>query len=426
MRILIHGINYAPDEIGIPKYTTEMAQWLAGRGHAVRVVTAPPYYPAWKIPAGYNTRTYARESRDGISLLRCPIYVPNNPSGPRRLLHLASFALTSALPLAWIAARWRPHLVIGIAPALAAAPATWAAARLGSGAAWLHIQDFELDAAFEMGLLKRAPLRRAAEWIERAILRRFDRVSTISTKMAKLLAKKGVPTAAIRELRNWVDVTSIQPLTAPSPYRAQWQAADTDIICLYSGNIANKQGMDIIIEAADLLAHRKDICFVVCGNGSGRDTFARAAETHANITLLPLQPFEKLNDLLGAADIHMLPQKAGATDLVLPSKLTGMLASGRPIVATATPDSGLANEIIECGIATPPGDAQAFASALEKLADDPQRRETLGQKARATALSRLEMNAVLLAAEQAFLEAVPMARRDADDLMAPRAPAQGL
>lgn len=414
MRILIHGINYAPDEIGIPKYTSEMARWLAARDHDIRVVTAPPYYPEWKVRVGYTAHAYARDVENRIRILRCPIYVPANPSGAKRLLHLASFALTSAIPLAWIAARWRPHLVIGIAPALAAAPATWGAARLGGAVAWLHIQDLELDAAFEMGLLSHGSLRRMANWIERRILKRFDRVSTISAKMAELLEKKGVAPQNIYELRNWVDVTSIHPLTTPSPYRAQWNAGDNDIICLYSGNIANKQGMEVVIDAARLLAHRTDIRFVICGNGSGRDTFAQAARTLPNISLLPLQPLGKLNDLLGAADIHMLPQKAGAADLVLPSKLTGMLASGRPVVATAAPGSRLATEIEDCGLATPPGDAQAFAAALEKLADDRPQREALGKKARAAAMSRLEMNAVLLAAERAFLNSVPATRGKAD------------
>ncbi|MEQ8747384.1 WcaI family glycosyltransferase [Pyruvatibacter sp.] len=418
MRILIHGINYAPDEIGIPKYTSEMARWLAARGHDIRVVTAPPYYPEWKIRAGYTASEYVRDAEDRIRILRCPIYVPANPSGPNRLLHLASFALTSAIPLAWIAARWRPHLVIGIAPALAAAPATWGAARLGGAVAWLHVQDFELDAAFELGLLSHGSLRRTAKWIERRILKRFDHVSTISAKMAELLEKKGVAPQNIHELRNWVDVTSIHPLTTPSPYRAQWNASENDIICLYSGNIANKQGMEVIIDAARLLAHRTDIRFVICGNGSGRDTFAQAARTHPNISLLPLQPLGKLNDLLGAADIHMLPQKAGATDLVLPSKLTGMLASGRPVVATAAPGSGLATEIEDCGVATAPGDAQAFAIALEKLADDGLQREMLGRKAHAAAMFRLDMNAILLAAEGAFLDSVPSRRVKADKLKA--------
>ncbi|MDW3097597.1 MAG: glycosyltransferase WbuB [Alphaproteobacteria bacterium] len=402
MRILIHGINYAPDEIGIPKYTTEMAEWFAARGHQVRVVTAPPYYPAWQVPSTYKRLREWRETLNKVRIVRCPIYVPDNPTGLKRLLHLTSFAITSALPAMLIAMFWRPHVVMGIAPALTSAPATWMAARLGGSAAWLHIQDFELDAAFEMGLLKGERSRGIAETIERWILRRFDRVSTISKKMMEGLERKGVNPKSIRELRNWVDVNAIQPMSDPSPFRAEWGASADDIICLYSGNIANKQGLEIIIDAADHLAKQEHIKFVVCGQGSGHAAFSAQAQSRPNITMLPLQPFEHLNALLNAADIHMLPQKAGAADLVLPSKLTGMLASGRPVVATAEDGSGLASEVGGCGITTPPEDAKAFADAILELANTPALRDTLGKAARAAALARLDVNAILARAEAEF------------------------
>ncbi|MEP0069099.1 glycosyltransferase WbuB [Pyruvatibacter sp.] len=403
MRILIHGINYTPDEIGIPKYTTEMAEWFAARGHQVRVVTAPPYYPAWKVPSAYKSLRKWRETLNKVRIVRSPIYVPDNPTGLKRLLHLTSFAVTSALPTMLIATFWRPHVVMGIAPALTSAPATWMAARLGGSAAWLHIQDFELDAAFEMGLLKGEKSRGIAETIEKWILRRFDRVSTISKKMMEGLERKGVNPKSIRELRNWVDVDAIQPMSEPSPFRAEWKASADDIICLYSGNIANKQGLEIIIDAADQLAEQEHIKFVVCGQGSGHAAFSAQAQSRPNITMLPLQPFEHLNALLNAADIHMLPQKAGAADLVLPSKLTGMLASGRPVVATAEDGSGLAGEVDGCGITTPPEDAKAFAEAIQELADTPALRDTLGKAARAAALARLDVNVILARAEAEFV-----------------------
>lgn len=402
MRILIHGINYAPDEIGIPKYTTEMAEWFAARGHQVRVVTAPPYYPAWQVPSGYKRLRKWRETLNNVGIVRVPIYVPTNPTGLKRLLHLTSFAITSALPAVLIATFWRPDVVMGIAPALTSAPATWLAARLGGSAAWLHIQDFELDAAFEMGLLRGEKSRGIAETIERWILRRFDRVSTISQKMMEGLERKGVNPKSIRELRNWVDVDAIQPMSEPSSFRAEWKASTDDIICLYSGNIANKQGLEIIIDAADHLAEQKHVRFVVCGQGSGHAAFTAQAQSRHNITMLPLQPFEQLNALLNAADIHMLPQKAGAADLVLPSKLTGMLASGRPVVATAEDGSGLASEVDGCGITTPPEDARAFSNAIQKLAATPALRDTLGKAARTAALARLDVNAILARAESEF------------------------
>ena len=110
MKILLYGINFSPELIGIGKYTGEMAAWLAARGHEVRVVTAPPYYPAWAVSPGYSGRAWRTERWQGVTVLRCPLWVPRKPSGLKRLLHLASFA-ASSLPVLLAQALWRPQVV---------------------------------------------------------------------------------------------------------------------------------------------------------------------------------------------------------------------------------------------------------------------------------------------------------------------------
>ena len=108
MRILVVGINYAPDLIGVAKYNTELCEALVAFGHEVRVVTAPPYYPEWKIPRTYQGWRYRHETLNGVSITRSPIYVPGKPTGARRLIHHASFALTCLWPVVSTSLRWRP------------------------------------------------------------------------------------------------------------------------------------------------------------------------------------------------------------------------------------------------------------------------------------------------------------------------------
>ena len=170
MRILLVGINYAPDLIGVAKYNTELCEGLAAYGHEVRVITAPPYYPRWHIPEEYRSRSYRYETINGISVTRSPIYVPSKPTGASRLLHHLSFALASLPPILG-ALRWRPDVVLSVAPSLmsAAFPA-WMARRVGA-LSWLHLQDFEIDAAFDLGLLPNKGLRAPMVAIERKILR---------------------------------------------------------------------------------------------------------------------------------------------------------------------------------------------------------------------------------------------------------------
>src|ERR1700760_4665521 len=99
MRILLIGINYSPDLIGVAKYNAELCEALASHGHEVRVITAPPYYPEWKIPPDYRGWSYRSEIINNVHLKRAPIYVPARPTGAKRLIHHASFALTSLWPI---------------------------------------------------------------------------------------------------------------------------------------------------------------------------------------------------------------------------------------------------------------------------------------------------------------------------------------
>lgn len=99
MRVLLVGINYAPDLIGVAKYNAELCESLVAEGHEVRVITAPPYYPAWKIPPEFKSSYFRSRDVDGVRVTRTPIYVPGHPSGAKRLIHHASFALTSAAPV---------------------------------------------------------------------------------------------------------------------------------------------------------------------------------------------------------------------------------------------------------------------------------------------------------------------------------------
>lgn len=394
MNILILGINYAPEMVGIGPYTAGMAQFLAEAGHAVTVVCAKPYYPQWKVDPAFVGGGKRVSVEAGVRVVRVPTYVPANPDGKRRVAHHMSFAARARLAMASETRRTRPDVVIGIAPSLVSVMAARNAARIAGAKLWLHIQDFEVEAAFATGLLKGKGLfanaaRRFENWAIKA-----DRVSTISPQMCTKLVEKGIAPDRIVEFRNWANIDEVEPLDRPSSYRAEWKI-DRPHVAVYSGNIANKQGIEIVVEAARKLRWRTDLAFVVCGNGPNRARLLEQAAGLDNIHFYDLQPRERLSDLLGLASVHLLPQIAGAADLVLPSKLTNMLASGRAVVATACPGSGLADEVDGCGLITPPGDTQAFTDAIIRLLDDANLRETAGLTARERAISRWSRTVIL-------------------------------
>ncbi|MCB2088689.1 MAG: WcaI family glycosyltransferase [Sphingomonadaceae bacterium] len=403
MKILILGLNYAPEPIGIGPYTAGLAESLAASGHEVRAIVGNPYYPDWKLAVSFAPPG-GESLEQGVQVTRVRHYIPANPSGIKRIIHHLSFGLFALRPARRAAREFRPDMVFTIAPSLLAAPVALHAARKAGAASWLHIQDFEVEAALATGLLSSGPMARLAGWVERAIISRFDRVSTISQPMlAKARAKGAVETHSL-ELRNWAEAEGVGPHIDGSTLRAELGLPDGQI-ALYSGNLALKQGVGLIAEAARELKSREKLHFVVCGDGSGRAMLEEQAAGLDNLHLRPLQPRDRLGELLAIADIHLLPQIADAADLVLPSKLTNMLASGRPVVATAAPDTALAAEVDGCGLITPPGDAASFARAVATLADDETQRDRLGQMAANRAQERWSKQRLLAKYASALQEA---------------------
>ncbi|MEM9627726.1 MAG: WcaI family glycosyltransferase [Pseudomonadota bacterium] len=394
MKILILGLNFAPELIGVGKYTGEMAAWLAEQGHEVRVITAPPYYPAWKISDGYSTVRYREESFRQMSVLRCPLWVPKTPTTLRRILHLCSFALSSLAPAVWQGLTWRPDIVWTVEPTAFTAPNAWLAARVGDATACLHIQDLEVEAALGLRMLSRSWLIKVSAWAYGVLLRRFDHVSTISLQMREQLPSYGVQPKRCGIFHNWVDMERIRPLGMRSPYRTELGLDDDTVVALYSGNMGGKQGVDSLAEVARLCRDIDHLHFVFAGDGSLRDQVEASTRDLDNVTMMPLQPDERFNELLNLADIHLLPQRPHTASFALPSKFGGMLASARPAVIQAE-EGELARVGRTCGLVVRPGETEAMAQAVRKLTLDTERRKELGEAARRYALAHLGKEHVL-------------------------------
>ena len=384
MRILIYSINYFPELTGIGKYNAEMTEWLADRGHEVVIITAPPYYPWWQVQLSYRSWTYRSERINNVKVYRCPLWVPRIPTGGKRSLHLLSFALSS-IPLLFIQLLKRPDVIVVLEPTMFCTPAALGLARLFRIKTWLHVQDFEVDAALGLGLVKFKMIGRTAKNIERWLMNCFNRVSTISNSMLERLLTKGVIHEKSVLFPNWIDTKNIFPLPRVSIYRAQLGISEGTCVALYSGNMGKKQGLEVLLEAAKALQTEPKLLLVLCGEGPARDRLMKMGVDLCNVRWLPLQPAEKLNELLNLADVHLLPQRADIADLVMPSKLLGMLASGRPVLATAYPKTQLAKVVSSCGKVVEPGNTQEVVQGLLELLHAPQERTRLGAEARKAA-----------------------------------------
>lgn len=360
--------SYAPEMTGVGRYAGELAQGLVDRGFHVSVVTTPPHYPGWYVRAPYRSSRYRHETLDQVDVWRCPIFIPRRAGGLYRLLSSLSFGLSATPVLAWRILVGRPDIVVCVEPTLAVAPTLLLVSKIVGARCVLHVQDIELDAALTVGHLHLSGLPlRLANSIDRFIRRRFDRVITISSTMVQNLVRKGVDQARIRLIRNWVNTERIRPIGGAPAYRKELGISPDEIVCLYSGQIGRKQALDLVLRAAEYLKDDGRFCFVIAGDGPELPKLQEQFGHLSNVKFLPLQPEERLGEFLNLADIHLLPQHAGMSELVLPSKLGGMLASGRRILVTAHKDSELALFLKNSSEIVEPGDTMEIVKALKRM-----------------------------------------------------------
>lgn len=402
MRILIHSGNFYPEKTGIGKYTGEMAAWFAARGHNVSVITGYPYYPEWKLAPEYKSTAYREECWQNVRICRIPHYIPRDGrvTSVRRMMVDLSLIISSTWNwLRVLVCREKPHVIIAVCPPLLSGVLPCVVGAMRGIPVIYHVQDFQLDAAVNLGMVRPGLVTRVLGWLERRIVRSASRVSSITPAMCRRAAAKGAAQDRILEFPNWSDINAIRPIKGNTTFRSELNVHPNQMLVMYAGAMGRKQGLELVIDAARNLAADARFHFVMVGSGSDADELRKAAMAAGvkNMSFLPLQPVERLGEMLGSADVHLIVQRARAADLVMPSKLTNILAAGRPSVATAEVDTALFDTIVgaNTGLAVPPGDVSALTQALLKLAADPGLRMELGRNARSYAELNLDRDAVL-------------------------------
>lgn len=372
MKIIVYGLNYFSELTGVGKYTGEMCEWLANQGHEVRVICAPPYYPEWKVAKSYNALKYVKETINNVSVYRCPLFVPEKPVALTRLLHLLSFALTS-FPVLLYQSFWKPQIIITIEPTSFCIPGALILAWLSGAKSVLHIQDFELDAMLGLSIAKNGLIYTAlGKVVERWLMRRFDAVSTISYSMIESAALKMGKKDNLIYFPNWADIDFITPSADRTVFCKLWKIPESSLIVLYAGNMGKKQGLEIILKVAHKFRAMENVLFVMVGTGVALDGLKKhAAQLKlGNIRFFPLQPYNKLPNLMTFADVHLLVQRKKTDGCMLPSKLATIFSAGGTALITAQRDTELG---VLCdkypGIAqrVEPENVETIYDALEKM-----------------------------------------------------------
>lgn len=397
MKFILYSLNYSPELTGIGKYNGEMSPALVEMGMDVTAIVAPPYYPEWKVASGYKGFKYQCQQIEGVHVNRCPLYVPNKVTTIKRLVHLASFAFSSGLTcLAQLFKK--PDVIFLVQPTFFCAPITLLVSKLTGAKAVMHIQDFEVDAMFGLGMMEKGKIASLVKKVESFFLRRFDAVSSISYSMLENAKRKGVDERKLLFFPNWADINFVHPNIDGSRFRSEFGFTEQDKIVLYAGNIGQKQGLEVVLEAAEKFQGETHVKFVLVGSGAYAETLKELVRQRKleNVFFKPLQPWERVPEMLSMADIHLVIQKKGAADAVLPSKLTNILSAGGHALVTAeeyTELGQLARKFPGIYKRVEPEDSQQFIEALSDLLD--QKLSTYNKVARSYAEEYLNKDVIL-------------------------------
>lgn len=351
-----------------------MVSWMAQNGYETTMVTGFPYYPNWKVQPPYKGNNYKKEKMfDGnLTIYRCPLYVPANPSGLKRLIHESIFFVSAGFVVFKLLFQKKQDLIFAIAPPFHLAILALFYRFCRGGRIVYHVQDLQIEAAKELKMLRYKWMFDMLFSIEYFILRKMNFISTISEGMMKRVGAK-IPKKIVF-FPNWVDTESFYPLADRNSLKTKWGYQPDDQIVLYSGSIGEKQGLDSLIRIADRLKLKEKIKFLICGTGPYKQELIRMANEKGltNLSFLPLQGFDVFNEFLNIADIHLVLQKANASDLVMPSKLTTILAVGGLALVTANPGTTLHDVIHEheMGVVIPAEDEILLAEAIVQIADN--------------------------------------------------------
>jgi len=386
MRICFFNRSYWPDQAATGQLLTELAQDLVSRhGCTVSVVAGRALHGS-HVASG-SLRLIDVEDQGGVRILRANGTAFNR----RRFAGRAANYLTYFASAMAATTRIGPQdVVVSLTdPPILGLAALTAARRAGARFVFL-CEDIFPEVAALLEDFHNAAVNRTLDRINRYLLREADAVVALGERMKRrLVEEKGAAPARVQVIHNWADCEAITPGPKDNQFARAHGLADRFVL-MHSGNVGLSQNLDLLVEAAARLRSRDRLVIAVVGDGARRQTLEDQASRRglSNIRFFPYQPKELLHESFASADAFLVSLKAGLEGYIVPSKLYGILAAGRPFVAAVDPSCEAATIAREhqCGTVAVPGDVDALVEAIATLYDDPLAARLMGENARRASL----------------------------------------
>jgi colanic acid biosynthesis glycosyl transferase WcaI len=403
VRILLLSQWYDP-EPNIKSHT--LARDLQGQGHTLTALTGFPNYPAGELYPGYVLRWRQWEQRDGVRVLRVPLYPEHSRSGLKRILNYLSFALAASTigaalcgpaDVMWV---YHPPLTVGL-------PAWWIGLLRHIPFVY-EIQDLWPETLAATGMLNSPRLLKWVGHFGKFVYRRAAAITVISPGFKRNLIEKGVPADKIHVIPNWADEEVYRPV-ARDETRAREHGLRDRFNIMFAGVMGAAQALDTVLDAAESLRDVPAVQFVLIGDGIDVERLKQqvAARDLTNVRFIGRQPAERMPHFFAWADALLVHLKRDPLfEITIPSKTIAYLACGRPILCGVAGDAADVVRDAQAGLIVPPQDAGALAQAVRDLAHMPvDQREALGRNGRA-AFEKHYTRAVLVQKYEALFEEV--------------------
>jgi colanic acid biosynthesis glycosyl transferase WcaI len=377
MRVIVWGINYAPEITGISPHNVAFCEFLEHEGEDVEMITTFAYYPAWRKYPEDRYHFFRTDQIKGVPVHRCWHFVPKRVSAWKRIVHEATFILTSTLRALLLR---RPDVYVVVSPPLLLGVAAWMVSTVKGAPFVFHVQDLQPDAAVGLGMLRAGWFTRVLYGLEAFAYKHAARVSGISEEILDAFRRKGVPEQKLILFPNGVAIPDPTQIPGRGRFRVKNGFAADEFLAVYAGNLGVKQGLNILLDAAEQLRGNNQIRIVLCGDGAERAALQKSVQDRRlnNISMLPLQFGIDYHELLVDSDVSLITQQSGSGNAFFPSKLLVTLAYGSPLVTVADDESALARAVAEGGFGRnlSPGQADQLATTFRELAQDqPQLRQ---------------------------------------------------
>lgn len=367
MRVLVLHQHYWPEIAATAQLLTDLCEDLAAAGDEVHVVCGQPSYRETSTLESF-------ERRRGVEIHRVWSYRPAKRTIPRRLAHYVSYFSAS---LARSIATVRPDVVFVMSTPPLLLGASGAFLRALRGTPFVYcVQDLYPDIALDLGVLRPGPLATTIDLGARALYRAARRVVAITESMAVRLTVKGVPPDRIDVVHNWADTSAIRVGERDNAFARRYGLDSRSFVVQYSGNVGRSQGLEHLLDAAETL-RSSPVRFAIIGDGDAREGLQQDASRRGlgNVVFVPPQPREQLSESLAASDVGFVPMRRGIGADLMPSKLYGIMAASRPVLAAVDDRSEVARIVRShgCGFVVAPEDPRALATgireALERRSD---------------------------------------------------------